>query len=622
MLINAQSREELRIAVLSDSTLENYQVEVAEGGLSRGNIYRGVIANLQSALNAAFVEYGTGKNGFLAIQDVVAEARYKEPQPGKRAQIDDLLVKGKPIVVQVVREPEGQKGAALTTNLSLAGRYLVLTPFDDTRGVSRKVEDDETRSALKGLVGKLELPEGCGVIVRTNALDQSRAELQRDLAALLRVWKRIQQEAMQGSGPRLLYSDQDLILRALRDHLDGAVEEILVDDEGAYQRAAEYLQAFLPRTKTQLVRYTERIPLFSKYGLESQIERIFNRVVPLPSGGSIVIDRAEALTAIDVNSGRASGGGGHEEMAASTNLEAAREVARQLRLRDLGGLVVVDFIDMRSSKNKRAVEKAVKDALKADKARATVGRISANGLLEINRQRIQQALSIRAHRPCPTCSGTGRVPSIESLGLNLMRRIEARAATGRLLKARVELHPELADAVQNGRRADLARLEQEYGVEIEIVASPRLLGPEEQIEWRDRPGGSAATPLRPTEPVPRRAAVAAPAVLDIIPADEPELDDEEDGEGEPTAPDAPAAGAEAGRSRRRRRRGGRRRNKRRNGEAVAAAEADAASGGPEPIEAGEPSAEAVEPAEPRRAEAPEPAPEPLPALAPAVGEAS
>ncbi|KAB2958247.1 MAG: Rne/Rng family ribonuclease, partial [Thermoanaerobaculia bacterium] len=548
MLINAQSREELRIAVLSDSTLENYQVEVAEGGLSRGNIYRGVIANLQPALNAAFVDYGVARNGFLAIQDVVPEARYKEPPAGRRSRIDDVLEKGKPIVVQVVREPEGQKGAALTTNLSLAGRYLVLTPFEDTRGVSRKVEDEETRAQLKEIVGKLELPGGCGVIVRTNALDQSRAELQRDLAALLRVWKRIQQEAMMGSGASLLYSDQDLILRALRDHLDGSVEEVLVDDEGAHQRALEYMQAFMPRSKTRLVRYTERIPLFSRYGLESQIERIFSRSVPLSSGGSIVIDRTEALTAIDVNSGRASNGGSHEEMALSTNLEAAREAARQLRLRDLGGLVVIDFIDLRSSKNKRAVEKAVKEALKADKARSTVGHISPNGLLEVNRQRIQQALSVRAHRPCPTCSGTGRVPSIESVGLNLLRRIEARAATGRLMKARVELHPELADAIQNGRRRDFARLEEEYGVEVEIVASPRLLGPEEQIEWRDRPGGAVLPPLRPAEPVSRRHAVAVPAVVDLVPADEPpEEGDEGEEEAAQPAIEAAAVVAEAGR---------------------------------------------------------------------------
>ena len=538
MLINARSREELRVAVVSDTLLENYQVEVAEGGLTRHNIYRGVIANLQPSLNAAFVDYGAGKNGFLAIQDVVDEACYKDPPKGKRPQIDDLLEKGKPIVVQVQRDPEGQKGAALTTNLSLAGRYLVLTPFDETRGVSRKVEDEETRGSLKDIVRKLELPDGCGVIVRTNALDQTRAELQRDLAALLRVWKRIQAEARKGNGARLLYSDQDLILKALRDHLDSSVDELLVDDDDVHAQAQEYMQAFMPRSKTRLERYAERVPLFSRYGLESQIERIFARSASLPSGGSIVIDATEALTAIDVNSGRSSGGN-HEDMALATNLEAAREVARQLRLRDLGGLVVVDFIDLRASKSKRAVEKTMKDAMKSDRARSTVGRLSANGLLEINRQKIQQSLSVRAHRPCPTCSGTGRVPSIESVGLNLLRRIEARAATGRLLKARVEMHPELAEAIQNGRRRDFARLEEEFDVEIEIVASNRLRGPEEQIEWRDRPSAhlpAGPVPARPAEPPAKRART----VPDAAPA---EAAAETDGNGK----------------RKRRRRGGRKR---------------------------------------------------------------
>src|SRR6187549_2739543 len=305
MLINARSAEELRIAVVSDAGLENYQVEVGEGGLTRGNIYRGVISNLQPSLNAAFVDYGASKNGFLAIQDVVAEARYGEPSGSGRPQIDEILQQGKPIVIQVTREPEGQKGAAITTNLSLAGRYLVFTPFDDTRGVSRKVEDEDTRAELREIAGKLELPEGGGVIVRTNALGESRAELQRDLAALLRVWKRIQTEARRGNGPRLLYSDQDLILRALRDHLDADVEEILVDDQLAFEQANEYMQAFMPRTRVVLTHYVERVPLFSKYSLESQIEQIFARTCPLPSGGSIVVDSTEALTAIDVNSGRA-----------------------------------------------------------------------------------------------------------------------------------------------------------------------------------------------------------------------------------------------------------------------------------------------------------------------------
>ncbi len=556
MLINAQSREEIRIAVLADTQLENYQVEVAEGGLTRGNIYRGLIANLQPALDAAFVDYGAPRNGFLTLQDVVPEARYREPRGPGRPRIDEILEKGKPIVVQVERDPEGQKGSILTTNLSLAGRYLVLTPFDDTRGVSRKVEDEETRASLRDLAQKLELPDGCGVIVRTNALDQTRTELQRDLAALLRVWKRIQQEAITGSGARLLYSDQDLLLRALRDHLDGSVEEVLVDDNDAFAHAQEYMQAFMPRSRTTLVRYEERVPLFSKFGVESQIERIFARTVQLPSGGAIVIDPTEALTAIDVNSGRSSGGGSHEEMVLQTNLEAAREAVRQLRLRDLGGLVVIDFIDLRSPKNRRLVEREVKEALKVDRARATAGRISSNGLLEINRQKIQRSLSARAHRPCPTCSGTGRVPSIEAIGLNLLRRIEGRAATGRLLKARVELHSELAEAIQNTRRRELSRIEEEFDIEIEIVASHRLLGPEEQIEWRDRPAASP-TPLRPAELATRRAAVtpppasAAPVVFEISPAEEEE--EEEEGTGE-ASENGPAG-------RKRRRRGGRRRKK-------------------------------------------------------------
>ena len=276
MLINAQHPEELRIAIADDKTLENYQVEVAEQGLTRGNIYLGVISSIQPSLNAAFIDYGTERNGFLAIQDVVEEAWYRQPKNnGSRPRIEDVLDKGRPIVVQVTREPEGQKGAALTTNLSLAGRYLVLTPFDDTRGVSRKVEKDEDRKILKRMVSKMKLPDGCGVIVRTNAVGQTQTTLNRDLAALLRLWKRIEGEARKGGGkrpkPQLLYSDQDLILQALRDHLDSSIEEILVDQDAAFERAQEYLKAFMPRGKMEITRYEERQPLFSKYEIERQI---------------------------------------------------------------------------------------------------------------------------------------------------------------------------------------------------------------------------------------------------------------------------------------------------------------------------------------------------------------
>jgi ribonuclease E len=491
MLINAQRPEELRIAIVRDHTLENFQVDVAESGLTRGNIYRGTIVNIQPSLNAAFIDYGTERHGFLAIQDVVAEAYYHAPRGGL-PRIDEVLERGKPIVVQVARDAIGQKGASLTTSLSLAGRYLVLTPFDDTRGVSRKVEEEETRKKLKSLVGNLELPPGCGVIVRTNALDQNKTAISRDLAALLRLWKRVQAAALSGKGSRLLYSDQDLIVQSLRDHLDSSIEEVLVDDDAAFHKAQAYVEAFLPRAKIRVERYADRLPLFSRFELEPQIDRIYERRVELPSGGSIVIDATEALTAVDVNSGRSTRAATQEETAVHTNLEAASEVARQLRLRDLGGLVVVDFIDMRASKNQRRVEKAMRDAMKADKARSSVGRISSNGLLEINRQRIQQALEVRTHRPCPTCGGTGRLASPEMVTLNLLRRIEARAASGLVQGVRISLHPELADAMQNSRRQELAELEREFDLDIEVIAAAGLHRPEEQIEWTKRERAAAA----------------------------------------------------------------------------------------------------------------------------------
>lgn len=500
MLINAQSPEELRIAVADGTTLESYHVEVADAGMTRGNIYRGVIAGIQPSLNAAFIDYGAERNGFLSIQDVVPEAYYREPSGG-RPRIEDVLEKGKPIVVQVSRDPEGQKGSALTTNLSLAGRYLVLTPFDSMRGVSRKVEDEDVRKELRDIAHKLEVPEGCGLIVRTNALDQNRTVLARDVQALLRLWKRVQNEAIAGRQTKLLYSDQDLILRAIRDVLDSSIEEVLVDDDAAFEAAGEYMQAFLPRSKTTLVRYTERAPIFFRYGVEEQIDKIYERSVALPSGGSIVIDPTEALTAIDVNSGKSTRGGSQEETALQTNLEAATEVARQLRMRDVGGLIVVDFIDMRSIKAKKKVEKAVKDAMKVDRARNNVGRISSNGLVEINRQRISQALRLRTHRACPTCAGTGRIASPEMVSLNLLRRIEGRAASGRLQSVRVSLHPELADALQNSRRQKLAALEREFQIGIEIIASTSLHRPEEKIEWIDRPGGAVVLPQKSGEGV-------------------------------------------------------------------------------------------------------------------------
>ncbi|HEX2252726.1 MAG TPA: Rne/Rng family ribonuclease, partial [Thermoanaerobaculia bacterium] len=549
MLINAQTREELRVAIVDGTRLEEFQVEVAERGTTRGNIYRGTIARIEPSLNAAFIDYGAERHGFLAIQDVVEDAWYGKPADnGRRPRIEEVLKVGKPIIVQVSKEPEAQKGAALTTNLSFAGRYLVLTPFDSTRGVSRKVEDEEIRKRLKSQVQRLEIPDGCGVIVRTNALDQNKTALSRDLAALLRLWKRIGTEARKGKGFKLIYSDQDLILQAMRDYLDTSIEEILVDDDEAFARAEEYLKAYLPRGGNRLVRYQDREPLFTRYKLEPQIESIYERRVHLPSGGSIVIDRTEALTAIDVNSGRSTRAATQEQTAVDTNLEAAAEVARQLRLRDLGGLIVVDFIDMRASRNQKKVEKTLRDAMKVDKARVSVGRISDNGLLEINRQRIHQALALRTHRTCPTCDGTARVPSPEMVGLNLLRRIEGRAATAPVERVRIALHPELAEAFQNTRRNEIAELEREFGLRVEVIASPRLNLREQEVEWFKREGGDGrpvATPVvRPAATI--QASQAATAVEGDL----------EDDDGEEESEGTSRGGRGRKRRRRRRRKGG------------------------------------------------------------------
>jgi ribonuclease E len=508
MLINAQTPEELRIAIVDGANLEGYQVEVADRGLSRGNIYRGIVTGIQPGLNAAFIDFGEGKNGFLSMQDLLPHAFHKKPEDRKRARIEWVLEKGRPVVVQVTKDAEGSKGAALTTNISLAGRYLVFTPYDDTHGVSRKVEDDEQRKGLKEAVESLRVPDGSGFIIRTNAIGQTKASLGRDLSALLRLWKRIESDSQRGKGPKVLYDDQDIILKALRDTLDSSIVEVLIDDDAAFNKAREYIKSFVPRTKTRLERYTDRAPLFSKFALDEQIDRIFDRQVKLPGGGSIVIDRTEALVAIDVNSGRASRGN-QAATALQTNLEAAAEVARQLRLRDIGGLIVVDFIDMRSHKDNSKVEKALRDAMKVDKARFTVSTISENGLLEINRQKIQQALQLRTHRACPTCEGTGRIASVEMVGLNLLRRIETRAATKPLSGVRIALHPELADALQNGRRKEIAALEDEFDIEIEILSSNKLHRPEQVIEWLDRQPEEKHPPPPPT-PAPEKVAAAAP----------------------------------------------------------------------------------------------------------------
>lgn len=548
MLINARSSTELRIAIANDSVLEDLKVDIAERGLTRGNIYYGKIANIEPSLNAAFIDYGAPKHGFLAIQDVVPDAYYQAAPKSKRPKIEDVLVRGRPIVVQVTREPEGNKGAALTTNLSLAGRYLVLSPFDKTCGVSRKVDTEDVRLKLKAMAEALPVPDGGGVIVRTNALGQTKTALNRDMNALLRLWKRISRDARDSKGTRLLYSDQDIVLQGLRDYLDSSIQEVLVDEDTAHGRAEQYMRAFMPRSKTVLNRYTGRRPLFSVYDLEPQIQNIFERRADLPSGGSIVIDPTEALTAIDVNSGRSKKGASQEETAVGTNVEAAAEVGRQLRLRDIGGLIVVDFIDMRSPRNRRKVEKAMKDAMKPDKARFTVSRISANGLLEINRQRIHQALQMRTHGDCTHCGGTGRVASPDLIALRLLRNIESHGAAGYMRGVRIAMQPELADFLQNRHREALVKLGHEFELEIEISGQPHLHGQEPEISWvaRDLADVKKREREEAKEKKLEQEMLATPSIGDT--------DEELESEAAPVEDAAPE-----GAPKKRRRRGGRRR---------------------------------------------------------------
>lgn len=484
MLINATRAQQLRVAVVDGTILQDYQVQIEESGLTRGNIYRGVVANVQPSLNAAFVEIGEERHGFLPVGDVNEASYHKKPPKNKRRpNIDQVLKRGKQILVQVTKDGAGQKGAALTTNIALAGRYLVLTPFDSVRGISRKAEDDKRRKTIKQRLKKLDLPNGHGVIVRTNGIDQNQATLDRDLRALLRLWKKVQQEAERGKGARLLYSDQDLVVQALRDYLDPDIQEVVVDSDEVYDKAEGYMKAFMPRSKTKLVRYKDKLPLFSRYRLESQIDKIYDRTAALPSGGSIVIDQTEALTAIDVNSARATRTSNHEESIFKINCEAAKEVGRQLRLRDIGGLVVVDFIDMRLRKHRSKLERTMRDAMKPDKARWSVGRVSPNGLLEINRQRIKQSLRLRTHRPCPTCQGLATIPTPEFSALRILSRIEGRAASGRIKGVTIGLHPEMADVLQNHFRKELMGLEQDHEVEVEVIAAPNLRRTEERLEW-------------------------------------------------------------------------------------------------------------------------------------------
>jgi len=476
MLINATQAEELRVAIVDGQHLYDIDIEQPSKEQKKSNIYKGRIVRLEPSLEAAFVDYGGERHGFLPLKEISRDYFVPGVDPNK-AGLKEFLREGQEVVVQVEKEERGNKGAALTTFISLAGRYMVLMPNSPSAGgVSRRIEGED-RQALKEALDKLRIPDDMGVIIRTAGVGRDAEELQWDLDYLLQVWKAITDAALSKPAPFLIYQESRLIVRALRDYLRSDIGEILVDTREMYEEARDFMQSVMPQNLRKLKFYEDPTPLFNRYQIESQIEAAYERQVRLPSGGSIVVDQTEALTAIDVNSARATKGGDIEETALNTNLEAADEVARQMRLRDLGGLVVIDFIDMSSGKHQRMVEERLQQALRHDRARVQIGRISRFGLLEMSRQRLRPSLGESSQIVCPRCEGHGRMRSVESLSLSILRLAEEHAMKENTGQVLVQAPPEIANYLLNEKRRALVEIETRHDAPVVVVADDQLETP-------------------------------------------------------------------------------------------------------------------------------------------------
>ena len=424
MLINATHQEELRVAMVDGQRLYDLDIEIPGREQKKANIYKGRITRIEPSLEAAFVDYGAERHGFLPLKEISRDYFVSDEREGRRYNIKTVLKEGQELIVQVDKEERGNKGAALTTFVSLAGRYLVLMPNNPRAGgISRRIEGDE-RAELREAMSALEIPQGMGLIVRTAGIGKSPEELQWDLNYLLQLWQAIQRAADERKAPFLIYLESNVIIRAIRDYLRKDIGEVLIDDPAVFDQARDFIQQVMPHYRNRVKLYEDAVPLFTRFQIESQIETAFQREVSLPSGGAIVIDHTEALTSIDINSARATKGGDIEETALNTNLEAVDEITRQLRLRDLGGLLVIDFIDMTPTRNQREVENRMREALKMDRARVQISRISRFGLLEMSRQRLRPSLGESSQQVCPRCNGQGSIREVGSLSLSIMRLIE------------------------------------------------------------------------------------------------------------------------------------------------------------------------------------------------------
>jgi ribonuclease E len=529
MLINATQPEELRVAIAEGQHLFDLDIEVPSQEQKKSNVYKGKITRVEPSLEACFVEFGSSRHGFLPLKEICPGCYSKDAsRKGGKVAIRDAVREGQEIIVQVEKEERGNKGAALTTYISLAGRYLVLMPTNPTAGgVSRRITGND-RDHLREQLQKVTTPDNVGIIVRTAGVGRDAEELQWDLDYLLQLWTAIEQAAGKRSAPFLIYQESNLFIRALRDHLRNDIGEILIDNESVYNDAREFMQQVMPHNLGKLKLYTDQVPLFNRYQIESQIESAFARTVHLPSGGAVVFDHTEALLSIDINSARATKGSDIEETAYNTNMESANEIARQLRLRDLGGLIVIDFIDMTSRKHQREVEECLRSAMQIDKARVQIGRISRFGLLEMSRQRLRPSLGESSQETCPRCEGHGSIRSVESLALSILRLVEEEVMkdyTGQLI---VQAPTEVINFLHNEKRTTLAEVEARHKVPIVMLANQFLVTPHfEILRVRKSDVSSEASYTRVEQPEAQLVAnersqanvvaVPAPAVKRIVP---------------------------------------------------------------------------------------------------------
>jgi ribonuclease E len=494
ILININDPEEIRIAVVEDRRLEEIHFERKSEKKYLGNIYRGRVVNLEPAIQAAFVDIGIGRNGFLHASDVLPvyasatvipfDSLSQKPSQRKRLRIQELLQKGQEVLVQISKDSIGAKGPSLTTYVSIPGQYLVLMPGVSRYGVSKRIQDIDERAKLRESLTRLEPPKGLGYIIRTAGQDRSAEELERDLSHLITTWQDIGRRVRETTAPAMIYEESDLLIRAMRDMFSKDLDEILIDDAEVARRAKEFLAETMPELTGRVKFYESAVPLFSKFGVEEEIDKIYNRRVPLPSGGYLVIQETEALVAVDVNSGRYRDEEDLEATALKTNLEAAREIARQLRLRDLGGVIVNDFIDMEEDRNRREVELTLKNALRRDRAKCWISKISRFGIIEMTRQRVRPSFERANYEPCKLCHGSGVIKTARSTGIKVLRQLRAGLAAKKREIAEVLVHPDVQSYLVNERRQQVMDLETEFSKSVRITADPSVAPDQVQIRYR------------------------------------------------------------------------------------------------------------------------------------------